>query len=58
MPTPDERRPLMIVPRTAYDVDERPVELTDTVKAGPSHVLEYRSPAERPAQRDSARNIR
>jgi GntR family transcriptional regulator len=54
MPTPDERRrlqlgagvPVMIVLRTAYDVDDRPVEVTDTVKAGPSYVLEYRFPAE------------
>jgi GntR family transcriptional regulator len=54
MPTPDERRrlrlgagvPVMIVLRTAYDVDGRPVEVTDTIKAGPSYVLEYRFPAE------------
>jgi GntR family transcriptional regulator len=54
MPTPDERRrlqlgagiPVMIVLRIAYDVDGRPVEVTDTVKAGPSYVLEYRFPAE------------
>src|SRR3954463_14745512 len=54
MPTPDERRrlqlgagiPVMIVLRTAYDIDGRPVEVTDTIKAGPSYVLEYRFPAE------------
>ena len=54
MPSPDERRrlhlgagiPVMIVLRTAYDVDGRPVEVTDTIKAGPSYVLEYRFPAE------------
>src|SRR3954469_22899938 len=53
MPTPDERRrlqlsagiPVMIVLRTAYDIDNRPVEVTDTIKAGPSYVLEYRFPA-------------
>jgi GntR family transcriptional regulator len=54
MPTPDERRrlqlgtgvPVMIVLRTAYDTDSRPVEVTHTVKAGPSYVLEYRFLAE------------
>ena len=54
MPTPDERRrlhlgagvPVMIVLRTAYDTTGRPVEVTDTVKAGPSYVLEYRVPAQ------------
>jgi GntR family transcriptional regulator len=54
MPAPDERRrlrlgagiPVMVVVRTAYDLDGRPVEVCDTVKAGPSYVLEYRFPAE------------
>jgi GntR family transcriptional regulator len=54
MPTPNERRrlqlgagvPVMIVLRTAYDAEGRPVEVTDTIKAGPSYVLEYRFPAE------------
>ncbi len=54
MPAPDERRrlqlgagiPVMIVLRTAYDTTGRPVEVTDTIKAGPSYVLEYRFPAE------------
>jgi GntR family transcriptional regulator len=54
MPTPDERRrlqlgagvPVLIVLRTAYDVDGRPVEVTDTIKAGPSYVLEYHFPAD------------
>ena len=53
MPTPEERKrlqlgpgvPVMIVLRTAYDVEGRPVEVCDTVKAGPSYVLEYRVPA-------------
>jgi GntR family transcriptional regulator len=54
MPTPDERRrlqlgpgvPVMVVLRTAYDVAGQPVEVCDTVKAGPSYVLEYRIPAQ------------
>jgi GntR family transcriptional regulator len=54
MPTPDERRrlqlgpgvPVMIVLRTAYDTGGQPVEVCDTVKAGPSYVLEYRVPAQ------------
>jgi GntR family transcriptional regulator len=54
MPTPEERRrlhlgtgvPVMIVVRTAYETGGRPVEVCDTVKAGPSYVLEYRIPAE------------
>lgn len=53
MPTPEERKrlqlgsgvPVMIVVRTAYDVEGLPVEVCDTVKAGPSYVLEYRVPA-------------
>ena len=31
--------------RVAYDVDGRPVEMTDTVKSAPSYVLEYSLPA-------------
>ena len=54
MPAPDERRrlrlgagvPVMVVLRTAYDVNGRAVEVCDTVKAGPSYVLEYHVPAE------------
>lgn len=53
MPTPEERRrlslsegtPVMTVLRVAYDVDGRPVEMTDTVKSAPSYVLEYTFPA-------------
>lgn len=53
MPTPEERRrlnlpsgtPVLTVRRVAYDTDGTPVELTDTVKAAPSYVLEYRFPA-------------
>jgi GntR family transcriptional regulator len=53
MPTPDERRrlglpggtPVLTVRRVAFDVEGRPVELTDTVKAAPSFVLNYRFPA-------------
>jgi GntR family transcriptional regulator len=54
MPSPEERRrlqlgpgiPVMIVLRTAYDTTGAPVEVCDTVKAGPSYVLEYTVPAE------------
>jgi GntR family transcriptional regulator len=54
MPTPEERRrlqigpgvPVMVVLRTAYDTAGTAVEVCDTVKAGPSYVLEYRIPAE------------
>jgi GntR family transcriptional regulator len=54
MPTPEERRrlrlgagvPVMTVLRTARDVYGHGVEVCDTVKAGPSYVLEYRIPAE------------
>jgi GntR family transcriptional regulator len=54
MPTPDERRrlrlgagvPVLVVLRTARDVHGHAVEVCDTVKAGPSYVLEYRIPAE------------
>ena len=53
MPTPEERRrlslpegtPVIIVTRVAYDVEGRPVEMTDTVKSAPSYVLEYSFPA-------------
>jgi GntR family transcriptional regulator len=53
MPTPDERHrlllpdgtPVLTVRRIAFDTDGRPVEMTDTVKAAPSYVLEYRFPA-------------
>ena len=53
MPTPEERRrlqlpagtPVLTVRRTAFDTSGTPVELTATVKAAPSYVLEYRFPA-------------
>jgi len=53
MPTPEERRrlqlpsgtPVLTVRRIAFDKAGEPVELTDTVKAAPSYVLEYRFPA-------------
>lgn len=53
MPTPEERRrlrlpagtPVLTVRRVAFDTNGQPVELTDTVKAAPSYVLEYRFPA-------------
>lgn len=53
MPTPEERRrlrlpagtPVLTVRRIAFDSNGIPVELTDTVKAAPSYVLEYRFPA-------------
>lgn len=53
MPTPEERRrlrlpagtPVLTVRRVAFDTGGRRVELTDTVKAAPSYVLEYRFPA-------------
>lgn len=53
MPTPEERRrlrlpegtPVLTVRRIAFDTNGTPVELTDTVKAAPSYVLEYRFPA-------------
>ena len=52
MPTPDERRrlrlgagvPVITVLRTAIDHTGRTVEVCDTVKVGPSYVLEYRMP--------------
>lgn len=53
MPTPDERQrlllpdgtPVLTVRRIAIDAKGTPVEMTDTVKAAPSYVLEYRFPA-------------
>lgn len=53
MPTPEERRrlrlpagtPVLTVRRVAFDSSGVAVELTDTVKAAPSYVLEYRFPA-------------
>lgn len=53
MPTPEERQrlllpegtPVLTVRRVAIDTDGVPVEMTDTVKAAPSYVLEYRFPA-------------
>src|SRR6478752_7442993 len=37
--------PVLTVRRIAFDTKGLPVELTDTVKAAPSYVLEYRFPA-------------
>jgi GntR family transcriptional regulator len=53
MPTPEERRalqigagvPVMTLLRTAYDTDETPVEVCDTVKVSHAYVLEYDVPA-------------
>lgn len=53
MPTPEERQrllltegtPVLTVRRIAFDRAGVPVEMTDTVKAAPSYVLEYRFPA-------------
>lgn len=53
MPTPEERQrlllpdgtPVLTVRRIAFDRAGAPVEMTDTVKAAPSYVLEYRFPA-------------
>jgi GntR family transcriptional regulator len=36
---------VLTVRRVAFDAQGRRVELTDTVKAAPSYVLEYRFPA-------------
>lgn len=49
MPTPDERRgleigdgvPVLLVVRTAYDIDDVAVEVCDTVKVAPAYLLEY-----------------
>lgn len=53
MPTPEERTrlrlpegtPVLTVRRIAFDTKGVRVEMTDTVKAAPSYVLEYRFPA-------------
>jgi GntR family transcriptional regulator len=53
MPTQGERRrlslpegtPVITVTRVAFDIEDRPVEMTDTVKSAPSYVLEYSFPA-------------
>jgi GntR family transcriptional regulator len=53
MPTPEERArlrlpegtPVLTVRRIAFDTKGARVEMTDTVKAAPSYVLEYRFPA-------------
>ncbi len=53
MPTPEEARslsigsgvPVIAVARTAVDVDERPVEVCDTVMAADRYVLSYELPA-------------
>lgn len=53
MPTPEERirlrlpdgTPVLTVRRIAFDTNGLRVEMTDTVKAAPSYVLEYRFPA-------------
>lgn len=53
MPTPEERArlrlpegsPVLTVRRTAFDTNGIQVEMTDTVKAAPSYLLEYRFPA-------------
>src|SRR5690606_32232703 len=49
MPTPDERSalaigpgvPVLTVVRTAYDTQDRAVEVCDTVKVAPAYLLEY-----------------
>jgi GntR family transcriptional regulator len=54
MPTPDERKvlqigagvPVMTLLRTAYDVNDVPVEVCDTVKVSHAYVLEYDVPAQ------------
>lgn len=54
MPTPDERKvlqigagvPVLTLLRTAYDVDEVPVEVCDTVKVSHAYLLEYDIPAQ------------
>jgi GntR family transcriptional regulator len=53
MPTPDETKALLLAPgvpvfhlvRTAYDTEDRPVEVCDTVMAADAYVLSYRLPA-------------
>ena len=53
MPSPDEARALALPPgvpvfrlvRTAYDTDDRPVEVCDTIMAADAYLLEYDLPA-------------
>jgi GntR family transcriptional regulator len=53
MPAPDEAKALLLAPgvpvfhliRAAYDTDDRPVEVCDTVMAADAYVLSYRLPA-------------
>lgn len=53
MPTPEEARALALPPgvpvfrlvRTAYDTDDRPVEVCDTIMASDAYLLEYELPA-------------
>jgi GntR family transcriptional regulator len=53
MPTPDEARVLALAPgvpvfrlvRTAYDTDDRPVEVCDTIMASDAYLLAYELPA-------------
>jgi GntR family transcriptional regulator len=53
MPTPDESRTLMLAPgvpvfrliRTAYDLDDRAVEVCDTIMAADAYILNYELPA-------------
>ena len=53
MPSPDEARALLLSPgvpvfhlvRTAYDTDDRPVEICDTIMAADAYALSYRLPA-------------
>jgi GntR family transcriptional regulator len=53
MPAPDEAKALLLAPgvpvfhliRSAYDTDDRPVEVCDTVMAADAYVLSYRLPA-------------
>jgi GntR family transcriptional regulator len=53
MPTPDETRLLALLPgvpvfrlvRTAYDTDDRPVEVCDTIMASDAYLLAYELPA-------------
>src|SRR5262249_20231544 len=53
MPTPDEARVLSLPPgvpvfrlvRTAFDTDDRPVEVCDTIMASDAYLLAYELPA-------------
>jgi GntR family transcriptional regulator len=53
MPSPDERRslqlaagvPILVVVRTAFDIDGIPVEVCDTIMAADRYVLAYELPA-------------